>query len=226
MAPNPDTLHPIKGHDGTVFLQPLLARYLEDGGVPNIDVGAFSYYSSFDDPTRFFLDNVLYNFGFSGARLRIGKYCAIAHGARFIMPDANHSLAGPSTFPFAIFGEDWAEALPLDQYPFPAGRDTVIGNDVWIGYGALIMPGVTIGDGAIVSSGSVVRNDVPPYSIVAGNPATVVRPRFDPGSVATLQALCWWDWPGDLVCKAIPLLVKGDVVGLEAFARSHIPDYA
>lgn len=218
-VPDPNTLHPLANHDGTVFLKPVLARYLAAGGVNTIDVGDYSYHSSFDDPTRFFDDNVLYNFGFSGARLSIGKYCAIAHGVRFIMPDANHATRGPSTYPFAIFGADWATALPLEDYDFPEARDTIVGHDVWIGYGALVMPGVTIGHGAIVASGSVVRADVPAYTVVAGNPAAPVRARFYASTVERLLALAWWDWPPDEVTRAIPALVAGDVDAVEAAAR-------
>ena len=119
-------LYPIEGFTNTILLKPLVAQ----SDVTNVEVGEFSYYSDFEDPTRFLEQNVLYNFGFSGTKLRIGKFCAIAHGVRIIMADANHATQGVSTFPFAVFGGKWAEAMPIEQYPFKSYPDIVIGNDV------------------------------------------------------------------------------------------------
>lgn len=215
LPPDPDLLQPLPHAPGLVLLRPLLARSPE---VANVTAGPFSYYHDFDDGLGFLSRNVLYNYGMSGARLRIGAYCAIAHGARFVMPDANHAMAGPSTFPFAIFGGAFEAALPLDDYPWPPGRDTMVGNDVWIGMGALVLPGVTIGDGAIIGAGAVVASDVPDYAVVAGNPARVVRMRFDAATVARLKRLAWWDWPAERVARAVPALVKGDAAALEALA--------
>jgi virginiamycin A acetyltransferase len=136
------------------------------------------------------------------------------------MDDANHALAGPSSFPFAIFGGAWAEALPIEEMPFGRRGDTAIGHDVWLGYESLVMPGVTIGDGAVVAARAVVTRDVPPYAIVAGNPARVVRRRYDEDDVERLRRLAWWDWPAARVTAAIPLLVAGDIDRLEAFAAN------
>src|SRR5690606_18944433 len=108
----------------------------------------------------------------------IGRYCALAHGCTIVMDDADHAMTGPTTFPFAIFGGAWSEAMPLNDIPFERKGDTVIGNDVWLGYDSLVMPGVRIGDGAVVAARAVVTRDVPPYAVVAGNPARVVRHRF------------------------------------------------
>lgn len=217
IGPDPDTLYPLEGFTNTVLLRPLLAQ--RPGLVPNITVGRFSYYSDdAADPLAFFERNVRYNYGFSGAKLEIGPFCAIAQGAQIIMPDANHATVGPSTFPFPIFGGSWREALPLDQLPVPAKGDTVIGPDVWLGSDCQIMPGVTIGAGAIVAARAVVTRDVPPYAIVAGNPARVVRSRCDADTVARLLALAWWDWPVDAITAAIPALIKGSVADLEALA--------
>ncbi|MBY5920540.1 CatB-related O-acetyltransferase [Ferrimonas balearica] len=211
---NPNTLYPIENVDNTVLLKPLIAQ----SGVTNVFVGDYSYYSDFEDPTRFLDNNVLYNFGFSGASLHIGKFCAIAHGVKFIMPDANHATAGISTFPFAVFGGKWAEAKPITDYPFKKIKDTVIGHDVWLGFEVTVMPGVSIGNGAIIGSKSVVSRDIPPYAIAVGNPARVFRARFSEEEQATLEALAWWDWSENHLVAAIPLLVSGRVSNLLAYA--------
>jgi virginiamycin A acetyltransferase len=213
--PDPEAIHPVANKPRIVFLKPLLASI---PGFDNVEVGAFTYY---DDPLHardFFRRNVGYNFGGSGARLRIGKFCAIATAARFMMPDANHAMAGPSTFPFGILGGAFAHALPLADYPWKAAGDTVVGHDVWIGAEALILPGVTIGHGAVIGTRAVVSRDVPPYAVVAGNPARLVRRRQTEAEAARLVALAWWDWPPARIAQAIPLLVQGDVAALEAFA--------
>lgn len=209
-VPDPDLLNPLPGHDRLVFLRPLLARRLAECGQPaNVAVGAYSYYDDFEDPLRFFERNIRYNHGFSGARLVIGSYCALASGTTFIMPDANHAMSGASTFPFPIFGGDWSERLPIHELPVPAKGDTVVGHDVWFGTESLVMPGVTIGTGAVVGARAVVTCDVPPYAVVAGNPARIVRRRFDDATIARLLELAWWDWPPDRVAVAIPDLVHG-----------------
>jgi len=205
-TPSPDDLHPLPGHDRLVFLKPLLARA---GGPANVEVGDYSYYDDFVDPLPFFERNVRYNYGFSGARLVIGRYCAFAHGTTFIMPDANHALAGATAYPFPIFGGAWAQRLAVTELPVPDKGDTVVGHDVWCGYESLIMPGVTIGSGAVVAARAVVTRDVPPYAVVGGNPARVLRRRFDDATVARLLALAWWDWPAERVAAAIPDLVHG-----------------
>ncbi len=135
------------------------------------------------------------------------------------MPGANHAMAGPSTYPFGILGGAFADALPLADYPWRGGGDITIGHDVWLGTECLVLPGVTIGHGAVVGARAVVAKDVPPYAVVAGNPARVVRMRFDEATVARLLATAWWDWPAERVLRAIPALVKGDVAALEDVAR-------
>jgi virginiamycin A acetyltransferase len=167
---------------------------------------------------RFFERNVLYDFGFSDARLEIGKYCQIAHGTRFVMDDANHATAGPSSFPFGVFGGAWAEAMPVERMPFPKKGGIWVGHDVWFGHESLVPPGVTIGSGAVVGARAVVARDVPAYAVVAGNPARVVRRRYNPVTVRRLLALAWWDWPSDKVTAAVPVLMAGDVAALEALA--------
>lgn len=201
-----DGLYPIPGTTNTVSLPALLAKNPQ---VTNVEIGAFSYYSDFNDPLAFLERNLRYNFGFSGARLVMGKFCQLGHGTTFVFPDANHATAGITTYPFAVLGGAWAEALPLAQYPFPAKGDTVVGSDVWFGYESLVMPGVTIGDGAIIAARAVVTRDVPPYTIVAGNPAQVVRLRFDEKRIRELVDMAWWDWPEEMIRARIPELVPG-----------------
>lgn len=217
--PDPDALHPIPELPRVVFLRPLLAS-LGEAAPDNIEVGAFSYYDDGAHAADFFARNILYNFRGSGTRLVIGKFCALATGARFMLPDANHAMAGPSTYPFGIIGGAFAEALPLDEYPWPAKGDTLVGNDVWIGMEALVMPGVRIGHGAVVGARSVVSRDVPDYAVVAGNPARVVRMRYAAEDAARLVSLGWWDWPAERIARAVPILVKGSVAELEAFAAT------
>jgi virginiamycin A acetyltransferase len=157
---------------------------------PNIIVGDYTYY---DDPQNVenFNDNVLYHFDFVGDQLIIGKFCQIATGVRFIMNGGNHAIDGFSTFPFRVFGDEWKDV------PLTGGfkGDTVIGNDVWIGNSVTFMPGVKVGDGAIIATNSVVTKDVEPYSIVGGNPAQLIRKRFDDETIKSLLDLKWWDWP-------------------------------
>ncbi|KLV07311.1 chloramphenicol acetyltransferase [Photobacterium aquae] len=204
----------MKGFKNTVLLKPLVA----ESDVINVHVGEYSYYSDFEDPTSFLTKNVLYNFGISGNSLYIGKFCAFANGVQFIMPDANHATSGITTYPFAVFGGKWAEALPLSDYPFKKYKDTVIGNDVWLGYDVTVMPGVSIGHGSIIGSKSVVSTDIPPFSIAVGNPAKVVKTRFNDVDQEILLRLAWWDWDVETIEQAMPILVKGDIPSLLEFA--------
>src|SRR5690606_12389151 len=172
---------------------------------PNIVVGEYTYYDDPEDSERF-ERNVLYHFPFIGDKLIIGKFCAIARGVRFIMNGANHKISGVSTYPFQIFGSGWEKVMP-EPSDLPYKGDTVVGNDVWIGYEALIMPGVRIGNGAIVASRAVVTRDVPAYTIVGGNPAVPVRKRFSDEEIATLEAVAWWEWPIEKVTRHLDLIV-------------------
>ncbi len=218
-VPDPDVLYPLEGFTNTVLLRPLLAQRPGTAGhLGNVTVGRYSYYSDDGDPLAFFERNVRYNYGFSGARLDIGPFCALGQGATIIMPDANHATVGPSSFPFPIFAGAWRDALPLEDLPTPTKGDTVIGPDVWLGTECMIMPGVTIGAGAIVAARAVVTHDVPPYAVVAGNPARVVRLRRSAEEVDRLLALAWWDWPAEVLTAAIRALIKGSVDDLEALA--------
>jgi virginiamycin A acetyltransferase len=212
VIPSPDTVHPVAGHRRVVFLKPLVRA-------PTIEVGDYTYYDDPGDPTAFEQNNVLYAYG--PERLVIGRYCALATGVRFIMAGGIHPMAGVSTFPFGIFGGAWAEKTLDIVMTAPSRGDTVVGNDVWMGYEALVMPGVRIGDGAIVAAGAVVTRDVPPYGVAAGNPARLVRVRFDQEDVDRLVRAAWWDWPVDLVTTHGRVIMAGLPAEVEAIAREH-----
>lgn len=208
-GPDPMNKHPMEGFPQVCFIKNTVTN-------PNIIVGDFTYY---DDPegAENFERNVLYHFPFIGDKLVIGKFCAIAKGVQFIMNGANHKLSGFSTFPFYIFGNGWEKNMPQSG-DLPYKGDTVIGNDVWIGYEALIMPGVKIGNGAIISSRSVVTTDVPAYTVVGGNPAKVIKKRFSDEIVLELEKLAWWDWPVARITKCITAIMSND---LEALRNSE-----
>ncbi|WP_371154703.1 CatB-related O-acetyltransferase [Jannaschia sp. 2305UL9-9] len=211
IGPNPDTLTPMAPtYNGTVFLRPLAE------GRSNVTVGAYSYYDDRDERRDFFDHNVLHHFDFVGDHLTIGPFCAIAHGVRIFMNGGTHAMDGFSTYPFNIFGSGWQEGF--DPASWEAGRkgDTIIGPDVWIGDGATLMPGVTVGAGAIIAAGSVVTKDVPPYAIVAGNPAKVVRERFDAQTIARLLDVAWWDWTPDKITRNLNAIRGADLPALEA----------
>jgi virginiamycin A acetyltransferase len=204
-------LHPVAGQDRVVFLRPLVTD-------PRIEVGDYTYYDDPDDPLGFERNAFLYAHG--PERLIIGRYCALASGVRFVMPGANHADLGPSTFPFGIFGEPWAERTMDLVMSAPSRGDTVVGNDVWLGYRALVLPGVTIGHGAIVAAASVVASDVPPYAIVGGNPARVIRRRYEDEDVERLLGAAWWDWPVELVTEHARTIMSGTPAELERISRS------
>jgi virginiamycin A acetyltransferase len=208
-GPSPETKHPMEGFPQVCFIRNTVRN-------PNIIVGEYTYY---DDPedSEDFERNVLYHFPFIGDRLIIGRFCAIARGVRFIMNGANHALSGISTYPFYIFGNGWEGAEPtLAELPYKG--DTIIGNDVWIGYEALIMPGVRVGNGAIVSARSVVAGDVPAYTVVGGNPARPIRQRFASDVATRLEAIAWWDWPVGKITAHLASITGADVDALQAAA--------
>jgi virginiamycin A acetyltransferase len=207
------TLHPVAGAKRVVFLKPLVTH-------PNVEVGEYTYYDDPDDPEAFERDAVLYAHG--PERLVIGRFCAIASGVRFVLPGANHADLGPSTFPFGIFGEGWADTMDLVMGA-PSRGDTVVGHDVWLGYHALVLPGVTIGHGAVVAAGSVVPGDVPPYAVVAGNPARVVRRRYEDEDVERLLRAAWWNWPIELVTEHARTIMAGTPAELERIAAERLP---
>ena len=210
-GPHPELKHPIPMHKRVGFLKPLVTA-------DNIEIGDFTYYDDPDGPDLFQEKCVLHHYPFIGDKLIIGKFCAIAEGARFIMNGANHAMSGFSTYPFNIFGEGWEVGFDPATWQRELRGDTVLGNDVWIGMEAVILPGVTIGDGAIAAAKSVVTHDVPPYAIVAGNPAKVVKRRFDQRTIDRLLKVAWWDWPVDKITRNLNAIRGADIRALEAAA--------
>ena len=213
-GPSPHDKHPMAGFPQVCFIKNTVTN-------PNILIGDYTYYDDPEDSENF-ERNVLYHFPFIGDRLIIGKFCALARGVKFVMNGANHKISGISTYPFQIFGNGWEKVMPQPQ-DLPYKGDTVIGNDVWIGYDCLIMPGVKIGNGAIISSRSVVVADVAPYTVAGGNPAKPIRQRFAPEAVAALEALAWWDWPIETISQHLALITAGDVAALQAKAPGKAP---
>ena len=185
----------------------------------SIEVGEYTMYDDFvNDPRDFQRNNVLYHSPeCNGDKLKIGKFCSIACGAKFLFNAANHSLRSLSTYPFPIFFEEWG--LPTDPVSISEAwdkkGDIVIGNDVWIGYEALILAGVTVGDGAIIAGRAVVTKDVPPYTIVGGVPAKPIRKRFDDDTIAALEKLRWWDWDEERIRENLSAIQNGDINALK-----------
>ena len=191
--------------------------YLKDAVTgPNIEIGEYTIYNDFvRDPRDFEKNNVLYHYSVNGDRLKIGKFCSIACGAKFLFTSGNHSMQSLSTYTFPIFHEEWGLDAKDIRSAWDNKGDIVIGNDVWIGYVAVILSGVTVGDGAIIGARAVVTKDVPPYTIVAGVPARPIRKRFDEEVIAKLQALRWWDWDEEKIKRCIPAIQSGDIDALE-----------
>ncbi len=204
---SPDTHFPIeKISKEVIFLKNFISN-------PHIEVGDYTYYDGRDRAAHFEKENVI--FGYT-ARLKIGKFCQIAYGVKFFLSDSNHQMSGFSTYPFFVFGKH-AEGCPEWQnYPLdlPEKGDTVIGNDVWLGHECAILPGVKVGDGAIIGAKAVVTKDVPPYAIVGGNPAKIIRMRFSDDVIARLLALRWWDWDFEKISRNIPAIAGADIEAL------------
>ncbi len=202
--PDPSKLYPRTGDQQTIYLKSAVRN-------PNIEVGDFTIYNDFTkDPKDFQKNNVLYHYPINGDRLTIGKFCSIACGAKFLMTSANHAMSSLSTYVFPIFPEEWDHGMPVTE-AWDRRRDIVVGNDVWIGYEAVILSGVTIGDGAIIAARSVVTKDVPPYTIVGGVPAKPIRRRFDQETIDALLGLRWWDWPLEKLSQNLRAIQSGDL---------------
>ena len=201
--PDPNTVFPNEYHT-SCFIKNVVKA-------PNISIGDYTYYDDAEDPAGFEKNNVLFNYPEFGDRLIIGKFCAIASGVRFIMGPANHRISRVTTYPFHVFGGAWAERTPPHMDQLPRKGDTVIGNDVWIGRESVILPGVKIGDGAIVAACSVVSRDIPPYAVFGGNPARLVKMRFDQELIGLLLRFRWWDLDGDELAELLPLLCDPDL---------------
>ena len=196
--PDPNTVFPLANYDKLCFLK----NYINN---PNIEVGDYTYYDDFEDVSNF-EKNVKYHFDFIGDKLIIGKFCMIASGATFIMNGGNHLTEATSAYPFAIFGGAWQHAM--DGKSYPTKGNTIIGNDVWIGHDATIMPGVTIGDGAIIATKAVVTKNVEPYTVVGGNPAKPIKKRFSEDIICKLLELKWWDWDIEKITKNVDKLTS------------------
>jgi virginiamycin A acetyltransferase len=211
---NSNEKFPVKLPDGNAWPHTIyLKNFINQ---PNIQIGDYTYFNDFRLP----VDDVrqlLVPYMHQGApeKLMIGKFVQIAHGVQFITSSANHQMDGFSTYPFAVFGEPWSSSY---EAKWPNKGDTIVGNDVWIGHESLIMPAVSIGDGAIIASRSVVTKDVPPYSIVAGNPAKLIRKRFDDATIAALLNIKWWDWPIEVINKHIATIVAVDLAKLKSIS--------
>lgn len=200
---NSNLVYPRHGDQQTIYLKNVITN-------PNIIVGDYTMYNDFvNDPTMFEKNNVLYHYPVNHDRLVIGKFCSIACGVRFLFNSANHTMNSLSTYPFPLFYDEWELDVKEVATSWDNKGDIVIGNDVWIGYEAVILAGVTIGDGAIIGSRAVVTKDVPPYTIVGGVPAKQIRKRFSEETIVQLLQIQWWNWPDEIIQKNIKAIQSG-----------------
>ena len=206
--PDGKKIYPRTGDTQIVYLKNVIEN-------PNIEVGDFTIYNDFiNDPRDFQKNNVLYHYPVNKDRLIIGKFCSIACGARFLMNSANHTLHSLSTYTFPLFDEEWNQGMkPAESWDNKG--DIVIGNDVWIGFEAVVLAGVTIGDGAIIGTHAIVTKDIPPYTIVGGIPARPIRKRFSDEDIASLLALGWWNWPAEKISASLKDIQSGNIESLK-----------
>lgn len=210
MTTDPNRIFPLPSFDSVTYIKPTITR-------PNIIVGDFSYYTGRDFESR-----VTHHYDFIGDKLIIGKFCQIGADVEFVMNGANHQMNTATTFPFYIF-EGWKECQnPPAMYDLPLKGDTIIGNDVWIGQNVTFLPGVNVGDGAIIGLNSTVTRDIPAYTIAAGNPAKVIRARFDDEMTELLLRLRWWDKNIDEIQKLIPLLTCPDIERVKEKIKNYL----
>ena len=196
-------IYPRTGDKQTVYLNAVIKD-------PQIAVGDYTIYNDFvADPLLFEKNNVLYHYPIHQEKLIIGKFCSIACGTKFLFNCANHTLKSLSTYTFPLFYEEWELEKSNITTAWDNKGDIVIGNDVWIGYEAVIMAGVHIGDGAIIAARAVVTKDVPPYTIVGGTPAKEIRKRFDAEVIQQLLILKWWNWSTDKIRQCLPYIAEG-----------------
>lgn len=196
-------IYPRTGDTQIVYLKNVVTN-------PNIEIGDYTMYNDYvHDPREFEKNNVLYHYPINGDKLKIGKFCSIACGAKFLFTSANHSMKSLSTYPFPIFFEEWGLDMKNICDAWDNKGDIVIGNDVWIGYEAVILSGVTIGNGAIIGTRAVVTKDVPPYTIVGGIPAKPIRKRFDDETIEKLEGLQWWDWNEEKIARNLTAIKDG-----------------
>lgn len=203
MAISEKKIYPRTGDKQTIYLKNVIKN-------PNIIIGDYTMYNDFvNDPTQFEKNNVLYHYPINHDRLIIGKFCSIACGAKFIFNSANHTMKSLSTYPFPLFFEEWDLDKKDVADSWDNKGDIIIGNDVWIGYEAVIMSGVTIGDGAIIGTRAVVTKDVPPYTIVGGIPAKQIRKRYSDETIDTLLKIQWWNWSKEKIRENIEAIKQG-----------------
>ena len=200
-GPDKNLKFPLENYDRLCFLKNIIKN-------PNIIVGDYTYYDDFENVENF-EKNVKYLFDFVGDKLIIGKFCMIASDVKFIMNGANHLTKSLTSYPFAVFGNGWENAMDGKSYPFKG--DIRIGNDVWIGYNATIMAGVHIGDGAIIAANTTVTKDVAPYTIVGGNPSKEIKKRFSEDVINKLLEIEWWHWDIEKITKNIEHLTSLNV---------------
>ena len=207
LRPTPETRHPAVFPNGETWANSVYLKAVINH--PRIRVGDYSYYVDFDNDVEDYAFRLApYLHSFAPEKLIIGKYCQFANGTRFITSSANHQIDGFSAYPFSLFGEAWARAY---TQKWPNKGDTVIGNDVWCGHDSVIMPSVTVGSGAVIAARSVVTRDVPAYAIVGGNPARIIRMRFDADTIDQLLDTAWWNWDADKVERNIAAIVGDDI---------------
>lgn len=198
-------IYPRTGDTQTVYLKNVITN-------PNIEVGDYTMYNDFsNNPVEFEKNNVLYHYPINHDRLIIGKFCSIACGAKFLFNSANHTLSSLSTYPFPLFFEEWGLEKTDVARSWDNKGDIIIGNDVWIGFEAVVMAGVTIGDGAIIGTRAVVTKDVPPYTVVGGIPAKPIKKRFDEDTISELLRIKWWDWPNEKIARNIAAIQSGSI---------------
>ncbi len=208
MKPDPNNKYPIPGYEKEIYIKPSISN-------PNIIVGDFSYIADSD-----FESHVTNFYPWSKDKLIIGKFCQIASGVEFMMNDANHQMNAVSTFPFYTL-EGWDAKAP-EASDMPYKGDTVIGNDVWIGQNAVILPGVHIGDGAIIGANSVVGSDIEPYTVAVGNPVKAVRKRFDGELIELLERFKWWDKSIEEIKELIPVLTSGNLETVKSELKTRL----
>lgn len=202
-------IYPRTGDKETIYLKHVITN-------PNITVGDFTMYNDFvNDPTLFEKNNVLYHYPINDDKLQIGKFCSIACGAKFLFNSANHTLSSLSTYPFPLFFEEWGLEKKGVTNAWDNKGDIIIGNDVWIGYEAVILAGVTIGDGAIIGTRAVATKDVPPYTIVGGVPAKPIKRRFPEETISALLEIQWWNWSEERIARNIGAIQSGNLEQLK-----------
>lgn len=209
MTISENKIYPRTGDTQTVYLKNVIT---ESG----IEIGDYTMYNDFvNDPRDFEKNNVLYRYPINGDKLKVGKFCSIARGAKFLFTSANHTMHSISTYPFPIFFEEWGLDVTNITSAWDNKGDIIIGNDVWIGYEAIVLSGVTIGDGAIIGTRAVVTKDVPPYTIVGGIPAKPIRKRFSDEVISKLLELQWWNWPENRIKENIDVIQSGRIKDLK-----------